>query len=84
MFAILNVNTCFECFYNLVFFLEICFVLFSEAISYCYFETSETVQKEKKKNYLSLACLGCLSSLPDMMDFFSCKQLDSVLDVPCF
>lgn len=68
--AILNVNTCFECFYSVVFFLEVCFVLLSEVITYCYFETSETVQKEKKRNYLSLACLGCLSRLPNLMDFF--------------
>lgn len=63
MVAILNVNTCFECFYNLVFFLEICFMLFSEAISYCYFETSETVQKEKKKK-LSFTCLFRMSFQP--------------------
>lgn len=69
--AILNVNTWFECFYGVVFSLEVCFVLLSEVIIYYYFVTSETVQKEKKKKlYLSLACLGCLFSLPDMMDFF--------------
>lgn len=63
--AILNVNTCFECFY-----MEVCFVLLSEVITCCYFETSATVQKEKKKKILSLAFLGCLSSFPSMMGFF--------------
>lgn len=48
--AILSVNTCFECFYSVVFSLEVCFVLLSEVITCCYFETSETVQKEKEKN----------------------------------
>lgn len=50
--AILNVNTWFECFYGVVFSLEVCFVLLSEVIIYYYFETSETVQKEKKKNFI--------------------------------
>lgn len=33
MVAILHVNVYFECFYNFVFFLEVCFVLLSDVIT---------------------------------------------------